>query len=890
MWTECLTSLERCVERESLDLQELTQGACVATYVGWLSTFAGEDSGHDRAAAALRRLVEAIGRVIATGHAEGPAAIRATAVVLASSGYSRSAAKLVASHDDISPDLALMIVPSDDARTIAQLRGVALDPGPEAFPPAFYFYCDALLRFGRITEVARLVREYRKDPADPMVADLLGNLYERGGQWGDARDVYKGSSWPIHGVRGALCAIVSNTSSADLADALAHLERRAVGQALALRDTEVDQLELARSSAFVSACQWNAVESWLIDFELGKLSFRRRRHWEADDHLSRAEASCPKSALFAIRSLRFSNLTWLSSRGRAARLPMRPEALEASFAAIEAADESDTDSDIRTWIAAETGDYSWLLAVLKGNDEWPLAQAHGLAGNTLEELTTLLSHVAFTYTPRALYRLIEWFSRARFYRSADYLTTLVLDESGHDFFTLWELGSTLLSLRSVVDRGSASHDRLQAGIRAVSGKLQELSQFDFQHLIRGFEFFAEQRRDDIAELLLTRASTLGDGTEENLAVAMARRASGRFGAGEGLDQGLACIVRAERAARHAVDRLLVAREYFHYGQVQKGRELLEHAGVFEEGRTRKDIEYVLALECGQWLEPVEFRSLARTAVTTSVRALRAGVRRRFDLLFLQRLFDTIAAVDKAFAQHLVREEGLRMIPSDAGAASANPQTGQRPTDEWAALLYDVQAPLQTVPTARAVAKTLRTVIGSRPAAGYVLWSKLLSRIEAVDDVVQRLKAAVEDPDRVPVAKNRRLTSARSTELHGLWQALAAASTDADRDRARERIRAFHDAERQLFHEWRRQQSQSAKPHLMKALECARAAAGVLEVVLEQRPYAKHASPILRTLNEHIESDIRDSLAYLRRRRRQLIQRLRSREAVLATTGSELHAG
>jgi len=77
---------------------------------------------------------------------------------------------------------------------------------------------------------------------------------------------------------------------------------------------------------------------------------------------------------------------------------------------------------------------------------------------------------------------------------------------------------------------------------------------------------------------------------------------------------------------------------------------------------------------------------------------------------------------------------------------------------------------------------------------------------------------------------------------------------------------------------------------MKALECARAAAGVLEVVLEQRPYAKHASPILRTLNEHIESDIRDSLAYLRRRRRQLIQRLRSREAVLATTGSELHAG
>ena len=90
--------------------------------------------------------------------------------------------------------------------------------------------------------------------------------------------------------------------------------------------------------------------------------------------------------------------------------------------------------------------------------------------------------MAFTYTPRAIDRLIGWFSRARFYRSADYLTTLVLDESGHDFFTLWELGSSLLSLRSVVDRGSASRPTAIADQSRV-GRLQELSQFDFQHLI-----------------------------------------------------------------------------------------------------------------------------------------------------------------------------------------------------------------------------------------------------------------------------------------------------------------------------------------------------------------------------------------------------------------------
>ena len=136
-WAECLTSLERCVEREPLDLQELTYGAIVATYVTWLIGFAGEENGRDRAAAALRRFAEAIGRLNGTEHAEGPVSTRATAVVLASSGYSRSAARLLSSHDDIPPDLALMIVPSDDARTIAQLREIALVAGPDAFPPAF---------------------------------------------------------------------------------------------------------------------------------------------------------------------------------------------------------------------------------------------------------------------------------------------------------------------------------------------------------------------------------------------------------------------------------------------------------------------------------------------------------------------------------------------------------------------------------------------------------------------------------------------------------------------------------------------------------------------------------------------------------------------------------
>src|SRR5262249_15410231 len=160
---------------------------------------------------------------------------------------------------------------------------------------------------------------------------------------------------------------------------------------------EADQLELARSAAFVDACRWRLAEGWLVDLELAKLSFSRRRYWDVMEQLSGTEQTCPPHVRFAVRSLRFVNLSWLSTTSHSNRLPMLPEALEAGFAALEAAQPGDYDVDIRIWIATWTHQHEVLGPVLKSEHPFNVAQAEAIVGTTLGELHSLLSSVASEY-------------------------------------------------------------------------------------------------------------------------------------------------------------------------------------------------------------------------------------------------------------------------------------------------------------------------------------------------------------------------------------------------------------------------------------------------------------------------------------------------------------
>src|SRR5262249_26028308 len=146
-----------------------------------------------------------------------------------------------------------------------------------------------------------------------------------------------------------------------------------------------------------------------------------------------------------------------------------------------------------------------------------------------------------------------------------------------------ELATFLLATRTGLSESSSGFERLSQRLAVLAGRLEELSQWDFQHLIRAHDFFFRTNRKDIAEALLRRAGKLAEGAAENLAMPVPRRKAAGDRAQDD-DQGLECLKRAERESRDRLERLQIAREFFHYGRAGRARRILEAEGVFEPGK------------------------------------------------------------------------------------------------------------------------------------------------------------------------------------------------------------------------------------------------------------------------------------------------------------------
>src|SRR5436190_2047605 len=82
------------------------------------------------------------------------------------------------------------------------------------------------------------------------------------------------------------------------------------------------------------------------------------------------------------------------------------------------------------------------------------------------------------------FRLIEIFHQVQFNRSIDYLADLVTDEADQDFFQLWELADSLVTLRQEYSETSDRFERLSRRLERLFEKLRELGLFEFQHLVR----------------------------------------------------------------------------------------------------------------------------------------------------------------------------------------------------------------------------------------------------------------------------------------------------------------------------------------------------------------------------------------------------------------------
>jgi len=610
------------------------------------------------------------------------------------------------------------------------------------------------------------------------------------------------------------------------------------------------------------------MRGWIIDFELGKLAFQRRRYWDADDYLRSAESSCPPEALFEIRHLRFINLSWLTSSSNLNRQPMLPEAIDAGLAALEVAEPGPARDTILLWLAGETKDYNFVKPVLAGEDEFSIAQAHELVGNTLGEVSALLACVDASFTPRAFHSLIGWFARARLFKSADYLTEVALKESAHSFFDSWELATTLLNLRSVLDPNSAALQQLSERIQTASLQLQQLSRSEFQHLIRTFEFFSSQNRDDLAELILTRAARLAEGTDENLKIAIARRPDGRYGAGEGAKQGLDCLVKAEREASRRIDRLHAASEYCIYGHLQKGRQILEKESAFDGNCNFNDFEYVAALKSGGWLDRRDFETLAKNAFVAAAKKFQAGIRRRFESLFLQRLYDTVHDIDSSFAEYLLGQQGFRKIKTSRRSSSSG-EAANATLSDWDSLrLKTVRGKLSL----KALEQRLEPIARSSPAAPLVLWSEVLQGLESAEHA-SRIDTAHLRPEEVPISRSGDVTNPRSVELHNLWRAHFGATSSNEQQAALDGIRVFEQHERQLLLRWKRERYAKTAEHVRRErLLCQRATTVLAQ--LRSRVELGYRSPVMRQLEERVAADVLELTSQVRRRQQWLERRLR----------------
>ena len=237
----------------------------------------------------------------------------------------------------------------------------------------------------------------------------------------------------------------------------------------------------------LAVCRSFEFDNWIVHFEQGQLRFRRRQHASADLSFRLAASRCPPRARFAVLKARWVNLTWLcNSRGGHASLV--PEALEAGHAAILAAGSDDRAAagQIQVWLATETKEIDVINpGDLEATDPYTQGLAHEFVGDKISAIRCWLRALTELRTSCAIHKLID--SRIRVTtQSVDCVVDLALGENRT--MTSSRCGSLVLLLQRRARELAWGH--LDQRIRTIaSPRLEELSRYEFQHLIRAFEFF-----------------------------------------------------------------------------------------------------------------------------------------------------------------------------------------------------------------------------------------------------------------------------------------------------------------------------------------------------------------------------------------------------------------
>jgi hypothetical protein len=827
-------------------VQALASALCISMYLQWL----GRVSGDLEAEKAARRRYEELQAVLQRRPPTPPAfALRICwGLVLAWSGFRGQAAALLEQNGRTAPEHLLLVLGDDDVRTLATLRPLFTGPAPCRFLPVLHAYGTALVNLGAVHEARALITDGNWDESEALLLDVLASASERLGQWAEAYAAYGRSSWPIHRFRGAMVGAISGQSVEHDELELDEPTRRLIGQF----DSELDQNEVTRSIAFLNACLWQPVDDWVVELELGKLNFGRRRYAEADLHLTRSLARAPAGARFAVADLRFVNLTWLTERQPGSELQMTAEALSAGQDALALGTDSDETAGIRTWMARETGDLALLPSSFAGWDSFQRAEAYEVVRQTGLAIDGWLESLSTSFYHRSAWRLMEYLGKGGFTRTATHLANLVMRECHDDFFALWETAQGLQELTPEAQEAGPD-DGLDRPDDLYRARLVELSQFEFKNALRAYALVARTEYQDLAEELLLRAAKQAESVSELLAIAVRRRRVQASRATQIDQEGLWCLTRALSEARNRLERLQVARELFHYGRVRDARAVLQDERVFVRDNPLSHIEMVIVLQCAPWLTPEEREDIAERAARRLNLDHRSGALGAYGSTYGMRLVETAKMLDPSLGVRIagLLDEALTRPPEGTAWPGST-------DDDWTSIRGRIDEALDD-DEADEAKLDLGALLGSAdPASSFGLRLMIASHLRS--SLGKLLEEAGQVTPHVPVEEipvskgDDRGAWSRTIELCDLWRARLAASEGDAGQAAAAKLRAFFDLEQTLLDRWERSRREASESTLHRAVRAAEAHVSALRTLLGPNEL-QQTHPVLRSIFEQVGADV-----------------------------------
>jgi hypothetical protein len=844
IWQECLDrSLERVHARAGQ--AELAEALCIAAYLIWLGRSSGATATEQQAWQRYRELNDELVRATAPGPSRE--LDLCWGIVLAFADYRVVGATLLQRNGQIAPEHLLLALPSSGVRTVAALRPLFDRPPAGSFLPAAHIYGLALANIGAVHEARELIARLDRNNAQPLLLEVLGVANERLGLWPDADTVYRRSPWPLHRYRAAMVGAIAGRSAAQ-ADEL-ELDEPTL-QLVGQLEGELDQTEITRSVAFLSACVWQPVTSWLVETELGKLNFRRRRHAEADLNFQRALQYAPGRAQFAVSQLRFANFTWLTGTDPHLTLNMAPEALTVGRQALACSTEDDDTSNIRIWLAQQTNDLELIPESLEDWDPYQRGEGCEVVGERGRALDCWLESLREGYYHRAVGQVLNRLRAAGFPRAAGCLAEVVLRESWEDFPALLETAEKLQDVGRAAGAGDPA-DELVRIAQAFQQRLIEMSKLEFKNAIRCYALVRRAGQQDLAEGLLLRLAKQAEGVSELLAAAVLRRSTPMTV--QAREEGLWCVRRALTEARDRSERLQIAREFFHYGQIGEARTVLRDERVLLADQQLSHADMTVLLQCAEWLTRDELQDLADRAIARLLADQGAGVLGRDGAAYGQRLLTYAKAVEPQ-ADTWLSERIAHGLGTSLGDGAESVWRGAS-DEQWPAIQerldsdvdeLDAQSPINL----EAVASP-DSSFGLRLSAVEGLRTALATWVDRARQVHVEVPQA-----EIPLSDAEdRGDRPRTIQLSDLWRAHLTPQPDEEKAReAAGALRAFFEEERLLRERWNRSRQEAAAPRLRRAVRIGEALLELLPIMLGPAE-RNDVHPIFRDLFAQADADV-----------------------------------